>query len=78
MFAYVIYGFFTGTEQVMKSPRHSEYHALTTLAVKMERDREFKEAGRLWEQARFLARKSVNMEYCSNRAEFCKKSKFTR
>ncbi|ELD4018269.1 ANR family transcriptional regulator [Salmonella enterica] len=62
----------------MKSTRHSEYHALVTLAVKMERCRKFKEAERLWNQARFLARKPVNIEYCSNRAEFCNKSRFTK
>lgn len=57
---------------------YSEYHAVTTLAAKMERTKRSENAGQLWLQAMFLAKSLVNVEYCRNRAEFCKKNAFMR
>lgn len=47
-------------------------------AADMERQREFKQAGQLWNQALFVARNDVNAEYCRLRADFCLSSMFTR
>lgn len=47
-------------------------------AADMERQRAFKQAGQLWNQAFFVARSDVNAEYCRLRADFCLSSMFTR
>lgn len=47
-------------------------------AAALERQREFKQAGHLWNQALFAARNDVNAEYCRFRADFCLSSMFTR
>lgn len=47
-------------------------------AADMERMKEFRQAGQLWNQALFVARSDVNAEYCRLRADFCLSSMFTR
>ncbi|MGG6055885.1 ANR family transcriptional regulator [Salmonella enterica] len=51
---------------------------ITRQAAIKERYHEYKEAGELWEKAMFLARNSVNADYCRLRADFCLNSIFTR
>ncbi|WP_025154989.1 ANR family transcriptional regulator [Morganella morganii] len=47
---------------------------ITTNAAQAERDGHYKEAGRLWIEASFLAKKTDNQQWAKRRAEFCVKA----
>lgn len=47
---------------------------ITTNAAQAERDGHYKEAGRLWQEALFLAKKEDNKRWITSRAEFCAKA----
>lgn len=57
---------------------NARFMDITRQAAIKERYHEYKEAGELWEKAMFLARNSVNADYCRLRADFCLNSIFTR
>ncbi|HAF2130804.1 TPA: ANR family transcriptional regulator [Salmonella enterica] len=55
-----------------------KFMAIARQAADMERMRDFRQAGQLWNQALSVARSNTNAEYCRLRANFCLSSMFTR
>ncbi len=47
---------------------------VATNAAQAERDGHYKEAGRLWMEASFVAKKTENQRWVKCRAEFCAKA----